>query len=87
MSSYEGFGIPPLESLACGTPVLAGDNSSLKETLPQKFLVDVENKGKILEKMNDLLKTKHEINSDEFKKRFQWKESAKRYLEIISGSV
>ena len=87
LSSYEGFGIPPLESLACGTPVLAGDNSSLKETLPQKFLVDVENKGKILEKMNDLLKTKHEINSDEFKKRFQWKESAKRYLEIISGSV
>ena len=30
LSSYEGFGLPPLESLACGTKVIAGDNSSLK---------------------------------------------------------
>jgi glycosyltransferase involved in cell wall biosynthesis len=32
-SLYEGFGLPPLEALACGTPVVAADNSSLPETL------------------------------------------------------
>ncbi len=30
-SLYEGFGLPIIEALACGTPVLAGDNSCLPE--------------------------------------------------------
>lgn len=32
-SHYEGFGMPPLEALACGTPVIAADNSSLPEVV------------------------------------------------------
>jgi len=30
-SLYEGFGLPPLEAMACGTPVVAYDNSSVSE--------------------------------------------------------
>jgi glycosyltransferase involved in cell wall biosynthesis len=30
---YEGFGLPPLEAMACGAPVLAGDRSSLPEVV------------------------------------------------------
>ncbi len=32
-SRYEGFGMPPLEALACGTPVIAAETTSLPEAL------------------------------------------------------
>ena len=34
-SLYEGFGLPVLESMACGAPTIASDNSSLREILPR----------------------------------------------------
>ena len=34
-SIYEGFGLPVLEAMACGTPVLASDASSLPEVVDQ----------------------------------------------------
>jgi len=32
-SIYEGFGLPPLEAMACGTPVITSDTSSLPEVV------------------------------------------------------
>ena len=32
-SHYEGFGLPPLEAMKCGIPVIASDNSSLPEVI------------------------------------------------------
>lgn len=37
-SIYEGFGLPPLESMACGTPVIAAKTSSLPEILDSSVL-------------------------------------------------
>ena len=77
LSSYEGFGLPPLESLACGTPVIAGDNSSMKETLPKEFLVDEKNKEEVYKKAIEILEKKPKINLEKIKQKFSWQNSAK----------
>lgn len=84
LSAYEGFGLPPLESLACGTKVIVGDNSSLRETIDKEFLVDLSDKNKILEKMKYLLSNKIKINAKEVQDKYNWRESAKKFLGIIS---
>jgi glycosyltransferase involved in cell wall biosynthesis len=38
-SLYEGFGLPPLEAMACGTPVVASDAGSLPEVLGNAALL------------------------------------------------
>ena len=39
-SLAEGFGLPVTEALACGTPAIAGDNTSLVELLPEEARFD-----------------------------------------------
>jgi glycosyltransferase involved in cell wall biosynthesis len=34
-SLYEGFGLPPVEAIACGRPALVAENSSLREIIPE----------------------------------------------------
>jgi glycosyltransferase involved in cell wall biosynthesis len=45
-SLYEGFGLPPLEAMACGVPVVAADTASLPEVCGEAALyvdpLDVE---------------------------------------------
>lgn len=87
LSTYEGFGLPPLESLACGTKVIAGDNSSLRETIDKEFLVDINDKNKVLEKIRYLIENEIKVDVELVKKRFNWQESAKKFLKIITDST
>jgi glycosyltransferase involved in cell wall biosynthesis len=56
LGMYEGFGYPPLEALACGTPVLAADRTSLPEVLGDAaLLVDPEDEAQAVRQLARLL--------------------------------
>ena len=55
-SLYEGFGLPPLEAMACGTPVVTSNNSSLPEAVGSAALmVDAEDVDGLADAMARIL--------------------------------
>jgi glycosyltransferase involved in cell wall biosynthesis len=56
LSVYEGFGAPPIEAMACGTPVLCSNSSSLPEAVGDAgLLVDPHEVGLIAAQLERLL--------------------------------
>jgi glycosyltransferase involved in cell wall biosynthesis len=87
-SLYEGFGLPPLEAMAHGTPVVTSNTSSLPEVVGNAaVLVNPENVFEIMRALLHLLvdqPARDEIKKRcyEQAKRFSWDASARRILEI-----
>lgn len=55
-SLYEGFGLPPLEAMAQGCPVISSKRASLKEVLGEAAVFfDPEDEAEMLDRMTDIL--------------------------------
>lgn len=84
-SLYEGFGIPILEALACGTNVICSNTSSVPEVggdvveYFDPYNID-EMKNKIEENLDK--KTNNE-EIENWIKTFSWKKTAKEHLKIL----
>jgi len=88
-SHYEGFGMPPLEALACGVPVITSDNSSLPEVVGDAgVMVPSNNDEKLLDAIERYLRDYTNIQDKviqtgpERAALFSWKESAKKMIQV-----
>ncbi|HLK32419.1 MAG TPA: glycosyltransferase family 1 protein, partial [Terriglobales bacterium] len=87
-SLYEGFGLPPLEAMSHGTPVVTSNTTSLPEVVgTAAVLVNPENVFEIMRALHRVLldqplRDKLKQRSYEQAARFSWETSARRVLEV-----
>ena len=94
-SLYEGFGLPPLEAMACGVPVITSDTSSLPEvTGDAALLVDPRSEGEVADAMLKLagdVALRRELREKGLvqARRFTWRRAAEAtlavYREVLGG--
>ena len=87
---YEGFGLPPLEAMAHGTPVVTSNTSSLPEVVGNAaVLVNPENVFEIMRALLHLLldqpvREQMKKRGYEQAKKFSWDASARRMIEVYA---
>src|SRR5208282_4311357 len=96
-SLYEGFGLPPLEAMAHGTPVVTSNVSSLPEVVGNAaVLVHPENVFEIMRALHRVLldqplREKMKERSYRQAARFSWEKSVQRiveiYKEVLNGNA
>lgn len=90
-SIYEGFGLPPLEAMACGVPVITSRRASLPEVVGDAALLldDPLDAEEIADKVEKLLgdrslRSRLVEKGREQARRFTWKKAAREVREIYS---
>lgn len=91
-SLYEGFGLDPLEAMACGTPVICSNRTSLPEVVGDAALqFDPDNLEEFAEAMyrvmsDEALHADLRTRSLERARRFSWRETATKTLKVYEAA-
>ncbi len=87
-SFYEGFGVPPIEAMACGTPVITSNTSSLPEVVGDAaLLINPTNTHQLAQAILELLEDeplREELRQKGYERarRFTWPKSASKMLTV-----
>lgn len=92
-SLYEGFGIPPLEAMMCGCPVIVSDIPALRETCGDAALYcDPRRPESLARHINSLsrstrLRQVMRARGRARAARYTWRTSARKLLELVNGVI
>ena len=92
-SYFEGFGLPVVEAMACGLPVVASNTSSIVELIPDKdLLFDPEDSPGFTEKIlailkDETLKDALSIKSIENARLFRFEKTARQTLQAYQKAL
>ena len=92
-SFYEGFGLPPIEAMACGCPVVVSNNSSLPEICGDAAIyINPNNFEEIAEAITKVLSDKSLMNemifnSIDHARLFKWRFSAEEHLNVFTEVI
>lgn len=87
-SLYEGFGLPPLEAMACGTPVITSNVSSLPEVMGEAgILIDPNNVDELSRAIDSVLSDENlreELREKGLRqaKKFSWERCAQETIKV-----
>ena len=87
---YEGFGMPPLEAMACGVPVITSDSSSLPEVVGDAAItIKAEDNAMLAQEMAKVLTDKKLADKMKLEglaqsNKVSWDKSAKKLLDVIT---
>jgi glycosyltransferase involved in cell wall biosynthesis len=90
LSLYEGFGLPPLEAMACGVPVVASNAGSLPEVLGDAGLLVAPTGEDAIEDALYRVLTDSALRNDlrargyQQASRFSWTETARQTLKVFA---
>ncbi len=93
LSSYEGFGLPPLEAMACGAPVIVSNSSSLPEVVGDAGLcVDTENVEEVTRAIKDVVLSREErdrlrLEGLQRAAEFSWVSTAEATIGVYNNTL
>jgi glycosyltransferase involved in cell wall biosynthesis len=93
LSAYEGFGIPPLESLACATPVVVGPGLALDEIWPDyPFRVNEVERGQVSAMVRRILERPAEVadvvrSAEPVLARLDWETCSRRLVRELERAL
>jgi glycosyltransferase involved in cell wall biosynthesis len=92
-SYFEGFGLPPLEAMQCGTPVITGNRTSLPEVVRDAGLLvdpfDIDALASAIARMIDDsdLRARLRVKGVERARHFSWRETARLTLKAYERAI
>ena len=89
-SQYEGFGLPPLEAMSCGCPVITYNNSSLPEVVGDAgIMIDWDSDEQHIQAYekyyyDENYRKEMALKGLERSKLFSWEKCANQMIEVMT---
>lgn len=90
LSLYEGFGLPPLESIYCNTPVIASNTTSIPEVVGGAgLLIDPSNIEQLVDAYKTIYEEKFNIKTFQIEakkqiQKYNWKNFQEKLYEVLN---